>query len=149
MEEWNNQRKKKVRKKEKCKLHLERRREKRNKRGDSLSKEEIKAARKKENEKENIKEKGDERENNIKIFSKRNVSIPNTHVFGLWFVITQPLTKTSSSRHGTGKSCRYSRERERKPLGSPRGLAAQKDTQQTDTTLRTSLGAVKIIEILS
>ena len=102
MEERKNQRKKKVRKKKEFKLHLERRREKRNKRGASLGR---KTTRKKENEKEKIKEKGEEREREkyIKIFPKRNASIPNTNVFRLWLMIKQLLTKTSSSRHGTGK----------------------------------------------
>ena len=88
-------------------IHLKRSRRKlRNKRrGASLGEEEMKATRKKENEKEKIKEKGEEREREkyIKIFPKRNASIPNTNVFRLWLMIKQLLTKTSSSRHGTGK----------------------------------------------
>ena len=83
MEERKHQRKK-----EGCMIHLKRSRRKlRNeRRGASLGKEEI----------------------NIKIFSKRNTSIPNMHAYSLGPVITQPLTETPSSRHGTGTSRHYS-----------------------------------------
>ena len=114
MEERKHQRKK-----EGCVIHLKRSRRKfrKERRGASLGEEEMKATRKKENEKENTTEKGKEREKeiNIKIFSKRNTSIPNMHAYSLGPVITQPLTETPSSRHRTGTSRHYSSGAARPP----------------------------------
>ena len=82
----------------------------------------------------------------IKIFSRRNASIPNVYTLA----IVQRFDKTSSSRHKAGKSRRYSQGGK----ASPTGLAARRHTRHTWHTrqngyhvaLLTSWGGVEIIE---
>ena len=114
MEERKNQRKKEGI------IYLKRSRRKlrKDKRRASLSNENNQ----RENKKIGWKERKKMRSKYIKIFSRRNASIPNVYTLA----IVQRFDKTSSSRHKAGKSRRYSQGGK----ASPTGLAARRHTRQ-------------------